>query len=79
VSVKEVLSKVKKHIPKYNKGYNVYQEVKNKTNSAIERNKKLFNKEQQSINWQRYLNETGNPSTNVYQIIEKIQKMQEEN
>ena len=65
-----VINKLKKHNEKYEKNYNIYPEIKCKTNEAIKNEKKLQryqtdkNKEKNSVD--------ANPHTNVYEIIEEI-------
>lgn len=79
MSAKELERQLKKYIPKYHKGYNIYPEIKDKMHNAIRNNKKIFNIDYTKIDWQQWLSDKSNPSTNFYQIIDKIQKMHEEN
>ena len=75
LSAKDLKKQLKKYIPKYSKTGDNYSIVKSKTNRAIISSKKLLGKKYNEINWQEVLSEKGNPSTNVYQLIEQIQKM----
>lgn len=67
-----VISKLRKHNDKYEKNYNIYPEIKTYINTAIENAKKLEkfqlenNREKNSVK--------ANPHTNIYEIIEDINK-----
>lgn len=67
-----VISKLRKHNDKYEKNYNIYPEIKTYVNTAIANAKKLEkyqlenNREKNSVE--------ANPHTNVYEIIEDINK-----
>lgn len=65
-----VIDKLKSHNKKYEKNYNIFPDIKNKVNMAIENAKKLEqyqlenNKDKHSVD--------ANPHTNVYEVIEEI-------
>ena len=67
-----VISKLRKHNDKYEKNYNIYSEIKTYVNTAIENAKKL---EKYQLKNDREKNSVeANPHTNVYEIIEDINK-----
>ncbi|MBQ7790583.1 MAG: RloB domain-containing protein [Bacilli bacterium] len=67
-----VISKLRKHNDKYEKNYNIYPEIKTYVNTAIANAKKL---EKYQLENDREKNSVeANPHTNVYEIIEDINK-----
>lgn len=67
-----VISKLRKHNDKYEKNYNIYPEIKTYINTAIENAKKL---EKFQLENDREKNSVeANPHTNIYEIIEDINK-----
>lgn len=66
----QVISKLKKHCAKYEKNYNIYNDIIDKINIAISNAKRLEkfqlenNKKIQTVN--------SNPSTEIYKIIEVL-------
>lgn len=67
-----VISKLRKHNDKYEKNYNIYPEIKTYVNTAIANAKKL---EKYQLENEREKNSVeANPHTNVYEIIEDINK-----
>lgn len=68
----EVIKKLKKYIPKYEKIYNIYLEINQNVFKAIERAKKL--EKYQLNNNIKIGSVEANPSTEVYKIVEELQK-----
>ncbi len=67
-----VISKLRKHNDKYEKNYNIYPEIKTYVNTAIANAKKL---EKYQLEKKKKKNSVeANPHTNVYEIIEDINK-----
>lgn len=65
-----IIDKLKKHNEKYEKNYNIYPEIKDKINRAIENAKKLEQYQLDNIKDKHSVE--ANPHTNVYEIIEEI-------
>lgn len=70
---KKAIKQVQYYLKKYDKNYDVYPEIKDKTENAI-KNAKI--KEQYHLNQSRNINlSEANPSTQVYKIITSLQKL----
>ena len=67
---KSLLNRLQKHNKKYEKNYNIYCEINNKTNKAVERAKKLIN--YQIENGKPVGTVDANPSTEVYKVVEDL-------
>lgn len=67
---KSLLNRLQKHNKKYEKNYNIYNEINNKTNKTIEREKKLIN--YQIENGKTIGTVDANPSTEVYKVVEDL-------
>ena len=67
----EIMKKLKKYLPKYEKSYNIFLDICSKTSLAVERAKKLeqFQKSNKAIIGMV----EANPSTEIYKIIEYFQ------
>ena len=65
-----IIDKLKKHNEKYEKNYNIYPEIQDKINRAIENAKKLEQYQLDNIKGKHSVE--ANPHTNVYEIIEEI-------
>lgn len=69
----ELMDKLKKYIPQYEKNKDVFQLISDRTNIAIENSKKL---ESYHIKLGKDINDIEcNPSTQIYKIVEKIWKV----
>ena len=68
----EVIKKLKKYCPKYEKNYNIYKEINQNTNTAIKNAKKL--KKFQTKNHKNLQMVEVNPYTEMYTLIEEIVK-----
>ena len=67
----DALKQLKKLNPKYDKNFNIYLDIKDKTLIAIKRAKKLEQQQRQNGSNELF---TLNPQTEVYKIIEELQK-----
>lgn len=65
-----IIDKLKKHNEKYEKNYNIYPEIQDKINRAIENAKKLEQYQLDNVKGKHSVE--ANPHTNVYEIIEEI-------
>lgn len=68
----EVIRKLKKYYPKYKKNINIYPDIIEKIDLAIDRAKKL--EKYQINNKQRIGTVEANPNTEVYKIVEYLMK-----
>lgn len=69
-SNKEIINDLKVYIPDYEKNVNIYEQIKDKTITAIENSKKL---EQKQMKDGKKINEVNcNPYTSVYKPVEYI-------
>ena len=67
---KDLILKIRKYLPKYEKNTNIYNEINDKINLAISRAKKLEN---YHINNGRQIGTVeANPNTEIYKIIENL-------
>ena len=72
----EVIKKLKKYCPKYEKNYNIYKEINQNTNTAIKNAKKL--KKFQTKNHKNLQMVEVNPYTEMYKLIDE-KKIKEKN
>ena len=68
----EVITRLKKFYPKYEKNCNIYPEIKDKVNIAISNSKKL--EKFQLLNNRKLQMVEANPYTEVYKLIEELLK-----
>ncbi len=67
---KKLIEKLKKYCPKYTKSYNIYNEIKENTELAIERAKRL---EKEHIKRNNTIGTTdANPNTEIYKVVEEL-------
>lgn len=69
---KRVIEKLKKHCHKYEKNYNIYDDIKKFTNDAIKRAKKL--EKHQIENGKKLQTIEANPYTEMYKLVEELIK-----
>lgn len=68
----EVIKRLKLYIPKYEKNINIFSDINNNMNLAIQRAKKL---EKYQIDNGKIINTVeANPNTGIYKIVEELQK-----
>ena len=72
ISSDEVITRLKKFYPKYEKNCNIYPEIKDKVNIAISNSKKL--EKFQLLNNRKLQMVEANPYTEVYKLIEELLK-----
>lgn len=68
----DVISKLKKYYPKYEKNYNIYPDINNNVEIAIKSAKKL--EKYHIINDNKIGNVLSNPNTEMYKIVEYLLK-----
>lgn len=68
----EVIERLKRHYPKYEKNCNIYLAIKDKINIAIENSKKL--EKYQKQNNKKLQTVEANPYTEMYKIVEELIK-----
>jgi hypothetical protein len=68
----DVINRLKKYYPKYEKNVNIYPEINSNVNKAIERAKKL--EKYQLDNGKKVGSIEANPNTEMYKIVEKLLK-----
>lgn len=69
---KSVIEKLKTHCHKYDKNYNIYDDIKNYTNDAIKKAKWLEN--YQIENGKKLQTIEANPYTEMYKLVEELIK-----
>ena len=72
VSSNEVIERLKRYYPKYEKNCNIYPDIKDKTNKAIDNSKKL--EKYQKQNNRKLQTLEANPYTEIYKIVEELIK-----
>lgn len=72
LSNSEVIKRLKQYYPKYEKNINIYPEINDKVNSAIEKAKRL--EKHQIENNKQIGTVEANPSTEMYKIVEYLIK-----
>ena len=72
VSSNEVIERLKRYYPKYEKNCNIYPDIKDKTNKAIDNSKKL--EKYQKQNNRKLQTVEANPYTEIYKIVEELIK-----
>ncbi len=72
ISSNDVIERLKKHYPKYEKNCNIYLEIKDRINTAIENSKKL--EKYQKQNNKKLQTVEANPYTEMYKIVEELMK-----
>ena len=69
---KELLTKLKKYIPKYEKTLDVYDIVNDKLDTAIKNSKKLAEFQRKNGKFEKFSN--ANPYTDIYKIVEYLEE-----
>lgn len=72
ISSNDVIERLKKHYPKYEKKCNIYLELKDRIDKAIENSKKL--EKYQKQNNKKLQTVEANPYTEMYKIVEELMK-----
>lgn len=72
ISSNDVIERLKKHYPKYEKNCNIYFELKDRIDKAIENSKKL--EKYQKQNNKKLQTVEANPYTEMYKIVEELMK-----
>lgn len=72
INSNEVIEKLKRHYPKYKKNCNIYPDIKDKINKAIDNSKKL--EKYQKQNNRKLQTVEANPYTEMYKIVEELRK-----
>ena len=72
ISNDDVIDKLRKHYPKYQKNCDIYPEINDRVNKAILNAKKLENYQLQ--NNKQLQTVEANPYTEMYKIVEELQK-----
>lgn len=72
ISSDDVIIRLKKHYPKYEKNCNIYPDIIDKINNAIDNSKKLEKYQQQ--NNRKLQTVEANPYTEMYKIVEELIK-----
>lgn len=72
ISSNDVIERLKKHYPKYEKNCNIYLELKDRIDKAIENSKKL--EKYQKQNNKKLQTVEANPYTEMYKIVEELMK-----
>ena len=72
ISSDDVIERLKRHYPKYEKNCNIYLDIKDKINTAIENSKKL--EKYQKQNSKKLQTVEANPYTEMYKIVEELMK-----
>lgn len=68
----DVIERLKKYYPRYEKNCNIYPEIKDKINIAIKNSKKLEKYQQQNSKKLQFIE--ANPYTEMYKIVEEFVK-----
>lgn len=76
ISNDDVIDKLRKHYPKYQKNCDIYPEINDRVNKAILNAKKLENYQLQ--NNKQLQTVEANPYTEMYKIVEELQKINRE-
>ena len=72
INSNEVIEKLKRHYPKYKKNCNIYPDIKDKINKAIDNSKKL--EKYQKQNNRKLQTVEAYPYTEIYKIVEELRK-----
>lgn len=72
ISSNDVIERLKKHYPKYEKNCNIYLELKDRIDKAIENSKKL--EKYQKQNNKKLQTVEATPYTEMYKIVEELMK-----
>ena len=72
ISSNDVIERLKKHYPKYEKNCNIYSEIKDRIGTAIENSKRLENYQKQ--NSKKLQTVEANPYTKMYKMVEELMK-----
>ena len=73
LSNNEIIKRLKQYYPKYEKNINIYPDIEDKINTAIDRAKKL--EEYQIKNNKQITAVEANPNTEMYKIVEYLIKI----
>lgn len=72
ISSNDVIERLRKHYPKYEKNCNIYSEIKDRMDIAIENSKKLEHYQKQ--NSKKLQTVEANPYTEMYKMVEELKK-----
>lgn len=72
INSNDVIERLKKHYPKYEKNCNIYSEIKDRVDIAIKNSKKL--EKYQKQNNKKLQTVDANPYTEMYKLVEELMK-----